>query len=161
MRAAVLYIDSKKENAVYKNKPVYHYDGVLLPFERVRATINGMETNAAIHLFRYPPLLEFARQRGQITTLAPAVRATPLSLTDSHIRIEDYLAEQISHMKNNPKFSRKIKLDTLYAKCLIKQPMQKSRARAAIKELLAYWRGDCGFIGKGSKTEGDYILIDL
>ena len=160
MRAAMLYIDSSKEAAVYQSKAIFHYDGSLLPFERVRATINGRETDSAIHIFREPPLIDFARKRGQITTLDISIRETPLSLTDSHIRIEDYLTEQISHMKNNRKFSRKITLDKLFDRCKIKTKKQRFDTKAAIKELLKYWK-TIGFIGERSKLEDECITIDI
>ena len=159
MRAALLYIDSSKEAAVYQSKTIFHYDGNLLPFERVTATVNGRKTDSAIHIFREPPLIDFARKRGQITTLDISIRATPLRLTESHIRIEDYLAEQISHMRNNKKFSRKITLEKLFDKCKIKTKKQRFDTKAAIKELMDYWK-TIGFIGKKTKLEEDCISID-
>ena len=162
MRAAVIYIDNTDERAVNKKYPQFKYDGVLLPFERLKAVVNGKETETAIRILAEPPLVRFARLRDQYTTFPLSVWAFPLSLTNTQIRIAQYLTEYICHTKKNPKLSKDLTFDTFYSNCGLTTKLQKQRGREAAEKLIEYWRDKCNpaFIGKKSKLGKDRMTFD-
>lgn len=143
LRAATIYIDSTPE----KNKATrYKYDGDLLPFERITATVNGAPTESAIHLLREPPMLEFARKRRQITTIPRQLLENGLKQTDENLRLQDYLLQLISHMKHpRNKISRTITLATLHERLKIngtsdKHKKARQRLPEKVRGLLEHWK---------------------
>jgi hypothetical protein len=162
MGAARIYIDNQKEVEVQHEKGYKHfkYDAALLPFERMSAYINGQLTESAIHLLREPPLITFARERKQITTLSRKLLESPVSKTDANLRIDDYLIERIGHMKNpKSKAPRKMLFTTIYEECGIKTAKQKQRAPEKIVKYLEHYK-KCSWI-KGYEMEPDGIKILL
>lgn len=141
MGAARVYIDSTKESSVNKGYDAFRYDAALLPFERISAYINNTLTEAAIHLFREPPLISFARERKQITTLTRQLLESPISKTDANLLLEDYLLERIGRMKSpNSKAPRKILFATLYDRCGIVSAKQRKRAPEKIERYLKHYK---------------------
>jgi hypothetical protein len=163
MRSAIVYIDTVEEVAVNKSYTAFHYDGALLPFERVSAIINGRETKTAIKILEEPPLGRFAYSRGQCTKFPLSVWAFPLSLNNSRLRVAHYLAEYISHLKNNEKLSKKLTFATIFEKCGAKTRLQKSRCKDVIKKLIEYWRDDCDppFVGRSTLIEKESLIFDI
>lgn len=155
MNGAHIYIDNLAEHNAYKYDH-FKYDGVLLPMERIQAVINGQPVEAAIHIFREPPMVSFARERKQITTLDIKLLDTPLSKTNANIQLEDYLLEQIAHIKKG-KIRNKMLYKTIYEKAGITQKKQRQRAPEKIKQLLDHYV-KCGHI-KGYEDTGDGITI--
>lgn len=154
MGAARVYIDNERETKAAKGYQLFKYDAALLPFERIGAYINGQLTESAIHLFREPPLMSFARQRNQITTVSRQLLESPVSKTDANLRIDDYLLERIGHMKSGKgKAPRKILFSTLHKQCDIKTAKQKQRAPEKIRRYLDYYK-KCGWIK-------DYTMDDV
>jgi hypothetical protein len=144
---------------VNKGYPQFCYDGPLLPFARISAYLNGTLTESAVHLFREPPLVSFARERKQLSTVKLEVLESPVSKTDANLQIDDYLIERICHMKSpKSKTPRKILLSTLYGNCGISSPKQRSRAPEKIKRYLEHYK-TTGFIA-GYTMTGDSITID-
>lgn len=162
MRAAIIYIDNTEEKGVNKSYPLFKYDGALLPFERLKAVINGKETETAIRLLAEPPLVRFATARGQYRTIPLSVWAFPLSLTNTQIRIAQYMTEYILHTKRNKQLSRILTYETIYKNCGVLTTKQKQRARESIEKLVDYWRDDCkpAFIGKKSQAEKEKVTLD-
>lgn len=158
MGAARIYLDNKNELKVNKGYKRFKYDGDLLPFERISAYINGKLTDAAIHLFREPPLITFARERKQITSLPRTLLQVPISKTIANLTIEDYLLTRIGRM-NHPKskISRKMLFSTIYEECGITDKKQKQRVPRKIKECLERYR-KTGFIS-GYIMEKDSVTI--
>lgn len=150
-------IDSTKENAVNKGYPVYVYSGSVMPFDSIKAFVDGKMTEAAIRFLAPPPLYEFAKGRSQMTTIKQEVLQSPVNKTAANLAIDNYLLERISHMKNNSKLSRKILYSTLYEKCHIETRMQRSRARGKIRTFLDHYK-KTDFI-KGYKEVEDGIII--
>ena len=141
MAAAHIFIDNQKEAQAAKGYDHFRYDASLLPLERISAYINGQLTESAIHLFREPPLMSFARQRNQITTVSRQLLESPVSKTDANLRIDDYLLERIGHMKNGKgKAPRKMLFTTIYANCDIITAKQKQRAPEKIRRYLDYYK---------------------
>ena len=162
---ARLHLDNSKElNDTYAKYPRFKYDGALLPFDRVEAELNGNYAEA-IRIYRPAsegtnpdralPLVKFAKQRGQYTTITSQVFGA-LSLTDSNLEIEDYLIEQIGHIKRgtiNPKMLYKTICEASHQTT----QKQQSRAKGKITDLLDHFV-ETGFI-KSYKKEPDGIII--
>lgn len=160
MGAARVYIDSTKEAKTNKGYDAFRYDAALLPFERISAYINNTLTESAIHLFREPPLISFARARKQITTLTRQLLESPISKTDANLMLEDYLLERIGRMKSpNSKAPRKILFSTIYDRCGITSPKQRSRAPEKITRYLEHYKRS-GWI-EGYKMDADAVTIIL
>lgn len=149
MNGARIYINNLEEIEAKYKYPVVKYDGSLLPMERRSVVINGQLAEAAIHIFREPPLMSFARGRKQITTIDRKLLASPLSKTDQNIRLQIYLIDRISHIKNKKKkkISNKILFETIYKETGInkEKPKQRQRTPEKIKQLLDHYK-ECGVI---------------
>ncbi len=160
MGAARVYLDNQQETTVNRKYSRFSYDASLLPFERLSAYINNTRTESAIHLFREPPLITFARERGQVTGLTRRLLESPISKTDANLQLEDYLLERIGHMKNpKSKSPRKMLFSTIYERCGIKSRMQRSRAPEKIRRYLDHYK-KCEWI-KGYTMAADSITINV
>lgn len=155
MNGAHIFIDNLAEHNAYKYDH-FKYDGSLLPMERIQAIINGQTAEAAIHIFREPPMVSFARKRKQITTVDIKVLDTPLNKTNANIELEDYLIEEIARIKKGSR-SNKMLYKTIYENTNIKTVKQKQRAPEKIKQLLDHY-ADCHYI-KAYEQKKDGISI--
>lgn len=156
MAVARVYINNEQEITVNKKYNRFVYDGPLLPFERVTAYINNQPCDAAIHLFREPPLVTFAKDRKQITTIPRKLLESPISKTNSNLRIDDYLIERISHIKNG-RVKNRLLFATIYKQCGITEKKQRQRAPEKIRRYLDHYK-NCGFIKEYSE-ESDGVTI--
>ena len=156
MMRATLHLDNGVEAARAKNRRSFIYDGALLQAERIQAIVNGQLSESAIHLFREPPMITFAKQRQQITTIKRSLLAAPLNLTNQNIALQNYLIERIAHIKKGS-ISNKILYNTIFENVNISTPMQKQRAVPKIIKLMEYYQKE-KFI-KGFKTEKDGVII--
>lgn len=134
---AEIQITNEDEAKKQKRRAKFIYSGPLLPYETITAEVNGKIQDGVIHLFREPPLIEFARQRKQITTIPRAAITVPLSQTNDNLAIEDYIIERINRMKHDPKVSRKILLKSLKDHCQITAKNQ--RVWGKIETILSYY----------------------
>jgi hypothetical protein len=164
MKTAVLYLDNTPEIEKYKYKyKKVHYDGALLPIERIVITVKGQLSDAAIHIFREPPLMTFARERDQITTFEAKLLQSPVNKTDDTLAIEDFLLESIATTKNAATNKDKkavvnvIKYETICQNAGITGRMQKARAIEKVKKLFEYYT-KCGYL-TGYKPEPDRIIF--
>lgn len=139
MTGARIFFDNEQEAAKYKYTR-FKYDGSLLPLERGTAIVNGQLTDAAIHIFREPPLITFAKQRKQITSIDVKLLQSPINKTDANLQIDDYLIERISKAKNRKTHSCRILFKTLYAKTGIATKKQEQRAPDKIKRYLEHYQ---------------------
>lgn len=139
MTTARVFFDNEQESNKY-NYPRLMYDGSLLPLERVVAIVNGKLADEAIHIFREPPLMSFAKKRKQITTIDIKLLQSPINKTDANLLIDDYLLERISKAKNGKARSCRILFKTLYAKAGIKTKKQEQRAPAKIEKYLNHYQ---------------------
>ena len=159
MRSAVITMDNQKEIEAGSKYESFSYDGQLLPFERISAYINGTLTDAAIHLFREPPLVQFARERKQVTTIPRKLLESEVSKTEASLQIQDYLLERIGRMKRDPKAPRKILFSTIYENCGIATRNQRSRAPEKVKTFLEHYT-KCDWIkGYSFKLSFDGVQI--
>ena len=155
MAAAHLSLDNSQEARAYKYDK-FVYSASLLPMERVDGVINGKVVESAIHLFREPPLISFARGREQITTIERRLLETPVNKTDQTLMIEDYLIERIAHAKTG-NLSNKILYDTLFKEAKVTDKKQRLRAKAKVKTILWHYV-KCDYI-KNYEEEEDGITI--
>lgn len=167
MNGAKIYVDNVEESGAY-NYPHFRYDGSLLPLERVSIIENGKAVDAAIHLFREPPLISYAKEHKQITTISVKLLQSPLSKTDANILLEDYFLDRIARAKNERhKWEKRrchtqkdrddkakaleknvrILMNTLYEKTGITTLKQRQRAPEKIKKLLDHYKAE-KFIGE-------------
>lgn len=159
MQGAQISVDNAQEAATYKKYGKFVYKGSLLPLETAEHySVNGALTDAAIHIFREPPLISFAKQRNQITTVEIKLLQSPINKTDNNLLIDDYLIERISRMKNSHgKSSNKILFNTIFDNARITAARQKQRSKATIKRYLDHYK-QCGFI-KDYKEAADGVTI--
>lgn len=158
MMGAKIYVNNTDEANQY-NYPKFVYDGALLPIERVSAVHNGQLVDAAINIFREPPVITFARQRNQITTIAVKMLQSPVSKTDANLQIEDYLIERIAQAKNGSG-QRRILYKTLYAHIGLENETKtnqkniKKRTPGKVEKYLKYYQ-KCGWISRYTmETDG-------
>lgn len=149
MHGAMISIDNAIEAGTY-NYPKFVYNGSLLPIERIRKIVNGNVVEEAIHLFREPPAMTFARQRGQITTIPVRLLNSHVSMTDTNLAIEDYLLDRISHAKKG-KGQSKILYRTICDKAGAVTAKQRQRVPEKIKEYLTHYV-KCGYIASFAET---------
>lgn len=155
MMGARIYVNNSQEAETYSYSR-FVYDGQLLPAERISAVVNGQPTEAAIHLFREPPVITFAKQRKQITTIEVKLLQSPISKTDSNLLIEDYLIERIAKAKAGTQ-PRRILYKTLCEKAKISTAKQKQRLPDKVKRYLDHYKY-CGMISRYT-MEADGITV--
>lgn len=160
MTNASITLDNELEVKALKGKyPHFEYKGSLLPIERLRAVVNGQVAESAIHIFREPPLMTFAKERKQVTTIDVALLQSPVSKTDSNLLIDDYLIDRISKAKNKKNKSCRILFKTLYEHAEIKTRNHRARAPKKIETYLSYYQQQ-GFI-KRYTSDKDGVTVYL
>lgn len=87
MRQLNLVLNNENELQVNTGYSHFDYCGPLLPFESGNAYINNVYCTSAIYLDREPPLISFARERRQITTLPLELFRSPISKTNQNLYI--------------------------------------------------------------------------
>lgn len=149
MHGAMISIDNAIEAGTY-NYPKFVYSGSLLPIERIKKIVNGNVVEEAIHLFREPPAMTFARERGQITTIPVRLLNSHVTMTDTNLAIEDYLLDRISHAKKG-KGQSKILYRTISEKTGAVTIKQRQRLPEKVKEYLTHYV-KCGYIASFAET---------
>jgi len=148
MRVAQLYLNNYYERQVHKNRISVDKKVNLLYCDILTAKVNGNIVDNAIRVVGEPPLLTFARERNQITTIKRSLLAAPVNKNEHSMLIEDFFITRISLMKNdhNKMDNAAILYDTIFKYAKIgKATTQKNRAKATIKKLLDHYKAE-GFI---------------
>ena len=154
MLGAKIYLNNEQEIKKY-NYSKFIYRGPLLPVETGEIyNINGALTDAAIHIFREPPLITFAAQRNQITKVSLEMLQSPISKTDANLILEDYLIERIAREKGK---ILKIKMATLYKQTKTETEKQRQRLPKKLEKLLDYYK-QIGKINSYKITKEDLII---
>lgn len=99
--AARVFFDNAAEAKIYNYKHTTIKDAALLYFKRIRVIDNGKVTDGAIQVLEEPALMQLARTRKQITTVPEKVLQSGISMTEPHLKIEDYLLQRITQQKHN------------------------------------------------------------
>lgn len=163
-----LTIDATQEAQAYGFEK-FKYSGYLLPAERVTAAINGNITEC-LHLFRSPPLYDYAGRKKQVGRVDIKLLNSPLNKNDETISLQGYLRRRILAMKNNPKLSPSIVYETVYEALKISAPTdgalrkKKLDVRKKIKTILDYWKDESfilGYVENTRKTESYSVTIRL
>lgn len=164
MMGALIFLDNIEEiTAGYEYPSFVDYNSSLLPAERWTGFINGGRTETAIHLFREPPMMTWARERRQITTISLQLLQAPLSKTPRNLALQDHLIWRIARAKNG-KGKKKILYSDIYEKLGIQPTGEKDRnARKRIQkaavDLLKHYKAR-GWISN-YHTGGDWIRFDI
>lgn len=163
MMGASIFLDNIEETTAAYRYQHFKYNASLLPAERWTGFINGGRTETAIHLFREPPMMTWARERKQITTVGLQLLQAPLSKTNRNLILQDYLIERISHAKNKPG-QRKILYSTIYEKLGImptgeKDRKARERTQASVTDLLKHYKAKKWIVN--FHTEKDGIRFDI
>lgn len=139
MMTVRIVLDQSEDYDAY-NKIQQRYKGPLIAAEQKEAMINGQLVVDALHLFREPLLMEFARNRKQITTIPREVIETKKRQTENNLAIESYLLERISRMKGNKgKTIKKISYKSIL-KMLNLSGKQQQRAIPVIWDYLEHYK---------------------
>lgn len=154
MRAAQIFIDTRAEADAY-NYEHTEYEGSLLPTERCTKRVNGRITKDAVHFLREPPLIEFAKGRKQVTSIAISVLQSPVSQSETILRVEDYLLNRISRARKKPKET--ILLQTLFNEARITEKKAQGRIIQKVKTLLTHYK-KTDFIADFSITPRSIIV---
>lgn len=139
MMKANISISNEQEVAAKYNYDKFIYHGSLLPCEFVDGIIGGQVVDTAIHLFREPPLLTFAKQRKQVTTIHKCLLQSPVNKTTGNLQIESYLLKRIARAKNGTQ-PRKILLKTFYERTQLTTSKQRTRGIEKVKAYLDWYK---------------------
>ena len=165
MRFTAILIDSTQEaRAGWVKEAVYK--GALIPSESVKiVTLNGQEVKECIHLFRTPPLYDYANDKNQIDRVNIKMLNVPVSNTPENIELKGYLLRRIMSAKNEKSNIKPIiRYDTLYKYLGIEGSNEnvlrnkKKDIRDRTKKILKFWVTE-GFIqGYEEEKEGKTIM---
>ena len=129
----------------------------MMPIERVTAIINGQVTNSAIHIFRTPPLIEYAINCGQVATIAANLyTAIPAGNSKYGLPIKNYILRRA--MSSSSAKYNKILLKTLFEECEILDKRARYDSKKTIKNVLEKLQAQ-GIISNYRLTT-DYIMIN-
>lgn len=159
MRRSYITFDNANEAHAIPNYPRFKYNGYLLPIESITATVNGRLSDSAIKIFREPPLMTFAKQRNQVTTITIRLLQSPVNKTDSNIAIDDYLLERISKEKHKGVKSCRILYDTIYKRVGITTKNQRTRAPEKIRRYLTYYQQQGFILDYSEQPDGITVIL--
>lgn len=120
MGTARLYLNNIAElEAGYNYPPVGPYDEPLLAFRRISNCVVNGQLTTMIQLLCEPKLIQFARERNQITSYKKELLHVPLNYTEENLRLQDYLLSTISAEKNKKLYFFEILFKTIKESCSI------------------------------------------
>lgn len=132
------------------------YKGSMLPIERVTAIVNGQVVEDAVHVFRTPPLVEYALKCGQIITIpAELYKKLPGGNSKHGLAVKNYLLRRLKS-KTSIKYNE-ILLETLFKECGITDRRAKYDIKKTIKSILDVLQGLDEI--PGYKIADDRIII--
>lgn len=160
MGMARIIINNEHEIKIHKKINKFIYDSSLLPFQRITALINGGKAESAIKIDREPPLIQFARERNQITTIKRDLLSAPISKNNMNVTLLSYLISRICKIKNSKaKSNNKILYSTIFKKCEIDNPTQKTRTKQTIKKILEHFKSKSFIKNYQEATDKSGIII--
>ena len=136
-----ILIKADEEACMYKELKDFKYDSTLLPAERISAKLNGTITTC-IHLFRTPPLYDYANRKKQIARLNISILAKPFQdekrENKTWVILKFYLVRRIIALVH---LSNKILYETVYEELGYKDSSSRVKLtlRKKIKEILTSW----------------------
>lgn len=162
MQVSTITINNQKELEVFGkgNEYEYNYTAPLLPFKKIqkRYRANGQLVESVIILSEEPPLVAFARQRKQITTIdRKLLECRENSKTEENLKIEDYLIERIAHIKAQKQPAR-ILYDTVCKGCNITEKKQRQRLPGKIIKYLRHYKS-CNWVKEFTEQKDGVTII--
>ncbi|MDE6004946.1 MAG: hypothetical protein K2G88_06130 [Oscillospiraceae bacterium] len=157
-------IDNQEESESY-NYPHFVYDSSLLPAEKIQElSINNRIAKYAIHLFREPPLLTFARKRKQITTYTLEQFTLPFArATEDNLLLDDYFRNRIARMKRDKEkkkpYNNKMLYTTIYENCGIDTRKKRYDATTKFRKLLDHYQKTGIITGYQEQQDGIIIIL--
>lgn len=161
MSLTKIYLDNTAEVEKYKKRALFRYDDYLLPMNFVSTIINGKLTDSAVHISEMPPLMQWAKDREQITSFPVQLLQSSMSKTNANLLLEDYLIRRISRAKHDGQNFRILNNSLFEAVNAVSQK-QKQRTMEKLRALLSYYadKEKCGFI-ESYVIQNDGLLIRL
>ena len=153
-----LILNNDIEREAYPNYPVISYEGRLLEARFIKVKVKNKAVNGAVQILAELPLMQLARQRGQITTIDRQLLAAPVSKTSENMDIMDLLIDRIATAKTGS-LSSKILYSYIYEHAKITTKKQRQRLPDKVRKILEYYK-KCGHI-KGYTESPDGITILL
>ena len=157
-------IDATEEVNVGWNKRA-KYKGPLIPSERVEVIrLNGQEVVDCIHLFRNPPLYDYANNKSQIDRVDIKMLNAPVNNTPENIELKGFLLRRITSIKNpHSNLTPVIRYDALYEylgvtasnDAALKKRRKEIRDR--VREILNFWVQEGFILGYQEEKEGKSI----
>lgn len=150
MMYSQLWIDASEESKKW-GVDEFTYDGPIIPAERVTISMNGEKTEC-YHIFRTPPLYEYANRLDQVARRDVKLLQSPVNKNEDTIILQGYLLRRILAMQDNKKLARRILYESVYEKIDFSsvlrednQRKKKKSIRDTTKKILKYWK-EQGFI---------------
>lgn len=150
MMYSQLWIDASDEAKKW-GVDEFTYDGAVIPAERVTISMNGERTEC-YHIFRTPPLYEYANRLDQVARKDVKLLQSPVNKNEDTIILQGYLYRRILAMQGNKTLTRRILYDSVYEKIDFSsvlrednQRKKKKTIRDSAKKILEYWK-EQGFI---------------
>lgn len=159
MNSYWLHIDNETEAENQRGRKKYQYHGSLLPFEYVDELENGQITKTHIRMLRSAPLMEFAEERKQFTTISRQLLQTPISHTEANIQIEDYLIAEISGIKKGRR-NNKMLFGTIFEETGQTSRKQQERAKEKIIKVLEHYKNTRFISGYKILTDGVEVFYN-
>lgn len=155
-----LRIDATEEAKAFGFE-AFKYDGYVVPAERVTASINGTIVEC-VHLFRTPPLYEYASRKNQIGRVDIKLLNSPINKSQEVITLQGYLTRRVLAMKNG-RLSPTIIYDTIYKQLEVSAASdgalrkKKAKVREQAKKILDYWKAQHFISGYSENSRGKEI----
>lgn len=155
-----LRIDATEEARAFGFE-TFKYDGYVVPAERVTASINGTVVEC-VHLFRTPPLYEYASRKNQIGRVDIKLLNSPINKSEEVITLQGYLTRRVLAMKNG-RLSPTIIYDTIYKQLEVSAASdgalrkKKAKVREQAKKILDYWKTQRFISGYSENNRGQEI----
>lgn len=129
--------------------------------ERVTASINGTVVEC-VHLFRTPPLYEYASRKNQIGRVDIKLLNSPINKSEEVITLQGYLTRRVLAMKNG-RLSPTIIYETIYKQLDVSAASdgalrkKKAKVREQAKKILDYWKAQHFITGYSENSRGKEI----
>ena len=124
-------INQSEDYPAYINNTPFgvKYEGQLLYYETVEFEANGKTVEKGYHILKEPVLYTLGKARNQITTIPREVVATEKRQTKDYLKLQNYLLDRISRMKNEKTCSSyRILHDSLFERMGVSKATHKSKS---------------------------------
>jgi len=138
MMFSKITIDTSQEAEMYKTLFNYKYEGPLLPAERITVKLNGTIT-VCIHLFRTPPLYDYASRKRQICRIDMSLLDIGLNKNEMTILLQYYLLRRILAMKRTKNRQSNVILYDTFTKFLALSRHQEKLKWIYAVRLKKFW----------------------